>query len=93
MDQSQYRSLLQEVRQDIANAENTIKQLQSLEDYILSKLQGDGGTSPLPKLKAEQPERKSSMNHRPTRNETPEPASSGGGMQTVEFGPDGFPST
>ena len=108
MEESHYRALLEEVRSDVAqaeqaiadaeqaivDAEQSIAELSTLENYLLSKV--DGGE------KAARPSRaKSSGNRGGSRaSRKTEPAkekedagSAGKGMLTVEFGPDGFPST
>lgn len=90
MEESHYRALLQEVRSDmsaaeeaIAEAEKSIAELSTLEEYLLNKVEG-GGTPSRSKARST---KKSEA--------APEEAddASGKGMQTVEFGPDGFPST
>ena len=88
MDSSQYRALLDEVRNDIAEAERAISELSPLENYLLDKLDALGdspaksGYRRKSSGKSSKPESKS-VDSNPGRQ----------GMQTVEFGPDGFPST
>ena len=46
MDESQYRALLEEVRNDVAEAERTISELSNLEKYLLQKIgSGDGASA------------------------------------------------
>ena len=96
MEESHYRALLQEVRSDmsaaeeaIAEAEKSIAELSTLEEYLLTKVEGGGSPS---RSKSSSDNR---GNSRSTKKPEPEAASDAGGkgMQTVEFGPDGFPST
>ena len=108
MEESHYRALLEEVRSDVADAEQAIAdaeqaivdaetaiaELATLETYLLSKV--DGG-APVSKPAKARPAGKSGGS-RPAKKVAPVPeqeeSSAGGkGMQTVEFGPDGFPST
>jgi|GEM_PF-2481786 hypothetical protein len=101
MEESHYRALLEEVRSDVANAnqaivdaEQTIDELATLETYLLSKV--DGG-APVSKPAKVRPAGKSGGS-RPAKKVAPvqekeESGAGGKGMQTVEFGPDGFPST
>jgi hypothetical protein len=116
MEESHYRALLEEVRNDVANAEQSItdaeqaitdaeqaivdakqaiEELATLEKYLLTKV--DGGAAPARSTSGAKPA-KSRGGSRPSRK--PEPVkeeenapAEGKGMQTVEFGPDGFPST
>lgn len=102
MEESHYRALLEEVRNDVANAEQSItdaeqaiEELAALEKYLLTKV--DGGAAPARSTSGAKPA-KSRGGSRPSRK--PEPVkeeenapAEGKGMQTVEFGPDGFPST
>jgi chromosome segregation ATPase len=108
MEESHYRALLEEVRSDVTNAEQaiedanqaiadaeqTIEELATLETYLLSKV--DGGEA-APRASRAKPSGSRSSSRAARK---PEPAkgkensgAAGKGMQTVEFGPDGFPST
>lgn len=98
MEESHYRALLQEVRSDmsaaeeaIAEAEKSIAELSTLEEYLLNKVEG-GGT---PSRSKSSSEGRSKARSTKKSEAAPEEAddASGKGMQTVEFGPDGFPST
>lgn len=92
MDENHYQALLEEVRNDIAEAKRTISELTSLESYLLGKLESAGGSS----AKADGAQasaRGSSRAAKEAGAKKTEAAPAGKGMQTVEFGPDGFPST
>jgi len=88
MDSSQYRTLLDEVRNDIAEAERTISELSPLENYLLGKLDASGDSA------AKSGDRQKSSG-KSSESESKSVDSNPGrqGMQTIEFGPDGFPST
>lgn len=91
MDESHYRTLIEEVRNDIAEAERTIEELQTLESYLQKKIESPG--QPAPKSGGAKSSGGRSSSRAAAKAE-PGPAGTGGkGMQTVEFGPDGFPST
>ena len=98
MDESHYRTLIEEVRNDIAEAERTIEELQPLEAYLQKKIDSPGRSASNPGGSAPKSGGEKSSggrsSSRPAAKAEPEPSGTGGkGMQTVEFGPDGFPST
>ncbi len=109
MEESHYRALLEEVRSDVTGAEQTIAvaeqaivdaqqtitELSALETYLLTKV--DGGP-PVASARAKPAKSRSSSSPprkaEPAKEKEKEDAGAAGkGMQTVEFGPDGFPST
>ena len=91
MDESQYQALLEEVRNDIADAERTIVELSNLENYLLKKIDSGGGSS----VKSSSKKSSAGRGSGAAGKSDEESADSGAGekgMQTVEFGPDGFPT-
>lgn len=85
-----------DAEQAIVDAEQAIVELSTLEKYLLSKVDG-GAAKPRASGAKSSGSRSSSRPPRkpepPKEKEKEDAGAAGKGMQTVEFGPDGFPST
>lgn len=96
----QYQSLLDDVRQDVDGARSKIGELRGVGNFARQKLKDAGvevsEKKPAPADAKPKPEPKAAKaDDEGTTEEEKSPAKSGkvDTMQTVEFGPDGFPVT
>ena len=97
MDENQFQSLLDEVRNDvenakqaIADAEQTISDLSNLEKYLLQKIDSGGG-APASSSGSKSTGRRRGRSAGDSDEASTAPSEGETGMKTVEFGPDGFP--
>jgi len=83
---------IEDAKQAIVDSEQSISELCTLETYLLTKVEGGGAPSRASSKKASG-NKTGSRSSKKSDPETDSADSGSKGMQTVEFGPDGFPST
>lgn len=91
-----YSAMQKEVQQDIESAEARIVEMRQVETYARTKLQAAGGSVPEFKVPDKEEPKKPEPKKAPPKKSAPKkaPEAAAGGvenMQTIEFGPDGFP--
>lgn len=101
-----YKQVVADIQQDVASAKAQIPELETVKRFVETRLNGKGGGGSPAKPAAKSLEKPTPAKPAPAKRDSappitppkavppsPQPAATEGSMNTIEFGPDGFPIT